>query len=97
MACSSLLGFDDYVVDAVDAAPPSEAAVTPNDGSGPGASDASCDVDLATTCYACSPATTDEFLNSCTGAQCLPFDRSRLTALLLADGGLPPLPVGGDQ
>jgi hypothetical protein len=37
--------------------------------------------------------------NSGTGAQCLPFDRSRLTALLLADGGLPPLPppVGGIQ
>ena len=42
-------------------------------------------------CYACTPKTTDEFLNACTSAKCQGFDAKRLTHLR-PDGGLPPLP-----
>jgi hypothetical protein len=42
-------------------------------------------------CYACAPKTNDQFLNACTGAECQPFDKKRLTHLR-PDGGLPPLP-----
>ena len=55
-------------------------------------SDAGCDVDLTTTCFACEPATNEQFLNSCGESPCTPFDRSRLEGLLLPDGALPPLP-----
>jgi hypothetical protein len=55
-------------------------------------SDAGCDVDLTRTCYACEPATNDQFLNACGESPCTPFDRTRLDGLLLPDGALPPLP-----
>lgn len=41
-------------------------------------------------CYACTPTNTQELLNACTDATCVPFDNSRCTHLS-ADGGLPPL------
>jgi hypothetical protein len=52
-------------------------------------------------CYACTPATTPQFLNACTGATCVPFDDVGRLTHLLPDGSLPPLPApvtdaGGD-
>lgn len=97
--CSNVLGLDSYTFedslvsgsDAAsdgrtldDAAPPVDAGA-----------DASCQADLRLQCYPCEPTTTEQFLNSCTEAACIPFDRGRLKALLLADGGLPPLPRDG--
>jgi len=43
-------------------------------------------------CYACTPTTNDQFLNSCGGGQCIGFDPARVAPFLTADGGLPPLP-----
>jgi len=43
-------------------------------------------------CWACTPTTNDQFLNSCGGGQCIGFDSTRVTPFLLPDGGLPPLP-----
>ncbi|CAN5347196.1 hypothetical protein BH09MYX1_BH09MYX1_39710 [soil metagenome] len=78
-ACYGALGLGDFVFDA-DASIP--------DG---GVDGASC-IDTVKTCYACTPQTTPQFLNSCGPGGCIPFDRSRLDGLLLEDGGLPPLP-----
>jgi hypothetical protein len=40
-------------------------------------------------CWSCTPATTPEFLNQCTGSACSPFSNAqRLPGF---DGGLPPL------
>jgi len=95
--CSGLLGFSDYsVVDSTlgDSGPSTEAsAETSTDGGGD--EEASCNVDLTLQCYACAPATTEQFLNSCSDGQCVPFDKTRLTPFLAADGGLPALPVDG--
>lgn len=89
IGCSGLLGFDDFVVN-----PSSEASTTdgPNEAGDASDEEASCGVDLTKECYPCEPGTTDQFLNSCTAAQCIPFDRGRLSGLLLPDGALPPLP-----
>jgi hypothetical protein len=95
-SCQSILGFDDFVV-REDAGNGGQDATTTDGGGGggDGATEASCNVDLATTCYACTPQSTDQYLNACTEAQCLPFDRTRILPLLTADGGLPPIPDGG--
>lgn len=42
-------------------------------------------------CYACEPASKPHFLNACGDAECVAFDKSRLSKLN-ADGSLPPLP-----
>ena len=66
-----------------------DAGRSPDAGGPDAAADASCSG--ADACYACSPATTIEFLNACTSAQCLPFDNT--ARLPLYNGGnLPPLP-----
>ena len=57
--------------------------------SGAGGSGGSCTGDAS--CYACTPKTTNEFLNACTDATCKHFDNSRCTKLS-PDGGLPMLP-----
>jgi hypothetical protein len=46
-------------------------------------------------CWACTPTTNDQFLNACSST-CISFDQTRLTSLLAADGGLPPLPPISD-
>ena len=67
----------------------------PDTASDAGAADsATCDVDLTTQCYACSPIETVQFLNACTNATCVPFDDSARLTRLFPDGGLPPLPSG---
>ncbi len=81
-ACSSILGLTDYHE-------VSDGGPAPTDAGG------SCDVDLHKVCYPCTPTTNEQFLNSCSGADCVPFDDKRVTKLL-ADGGLPPAPPGGD-
>jgi hypothetical protein len=43
-------------------------------------------------CYSCTPHSTDEFLNACTEASCVPFDNAALKKYLSPDGGLPKLP-----
>jgi hypothetical protein len=57
-------------------------------------------LDPKNNCYACTPQTTEQYLNSC-GSGCIPFDSTRLKGLLLDGGGLPPLPPliddGGTQ
>jgi len=42
-------------------------------------------------CFAGTPTTNDQFLNSCNGQTCQHYDNSQLTKLS-TDGGLPPLP-----
>ncbi len=42
-------------------------------------------------CWACAPESRLEFLNACTNATCVPFDKARVTKLL-PDGSLPPVP-----
>jgi hypothetical protein len=53
------------------------------------------DVDLKVECYPCNPLTTEQILNACTGAQCIPFDNKRVTSLT-PDGKLPALPPALD-
>ena len=43
-------------------------------------------------CWACTPTTNDQFLNSCGSGQCVTFDTARVAPFLTADGSLPPLP-----
>lgn len=91
LGCSGLLGFGDYTVaDPGDGS--TETSTTDGSTDGGGDEEASCNVDLTLQCYACTPTTTDQFLNGCTDGQCIPFDKSRLSGLLAPDGGLPPLP-----
>jgi len=53
---------------------------------------ASCSDETARNCYSCKPQTSEQFLNACTSAPCVPFDdRARLTHLT-PNGELPPLP-----
>jgi hypothetical protein len=52
----------------------------------------SCDVDLASQCYPCTPTLNAQFLNACTSATCVPFDDTTRVTHLLPDGALPPLP-----
>jgi hypothetical protein len=82
LACNGLLGLGDF-------------AVSDADDGGTCADGQTSDADLAVVCYPCNPLTPAQLLNACTGAQCLPFDRARLTKLL-PDGGLPPLPPDPD-
>lgn len=42
-------------------------------------------------CYGCKPQKPSDVLNTCTDAECVPFDNTRVTKLV--DGKLPPLPV----
>ena len=91
IGCNAVLGLGDFSFDATDAGTDASADALSQDG-GDG-----CAVDLTQVCYACTPQTTEQFLNSCAdGTQCLQFDRSRLTGLLLPDGALPPLPPIAD-
>lgn len=88
-ACNGLLGLGDFAVapdpsDATDERPTTG-------GDGACADGETSDADLAVVCYPCNPLTTEQLLNACTGAQCVPFERARLTKLL-PDGGLPALP-----
>jgi hypothetical protein len=43
-------------------------------------------------CYMCQPETNVQFLNACTGSNCVPFDDSRRVSLFNPDGSLPPVP-----
>lgn len=54
--------------------------------------------DAGLACYACTPTSTQQIENACTGSVCVPFDDATRLANLTADGGLPPLPPPtGDQ
>ncbi len=88
--CSGLLGFGDYTIETASEGGPDAFGEGSTDGGGD--EEASCNVDLTLQCYACTPTTTEQFLNGCTDGQCIPFDKSRLKAFLAPDGGLPPLP-----
>lgn len=95
LACNSILGLGDFAVtpDAADAAAAADAADeqgTSGDG-GTCPDSGTSNADLTAVCYPCNPLTNEQLLNACTGAQCIPFDRARLTKLL-PDGRLPPLP-----
>ncbi len=82
--CNAIFGIGDYQV--VDDAAPSDG----NAGDGP-ANCASYDP-ASGQCYPAPPctATNDpELLNSCTSAQCVPFDDRKRIPNLPADGGLP--------
>lgn len=82
--CSSLLGLSDY----------HETAGPVSDGGplGDGSAGSCADVDLTQTCYACTPQTNAQFLNSCSSSDCVPFDDKTRVTMLLPDGGLPPVP-----
>ena len=88
-ACNGLLGLGDFAV----TPDPADATLDQSTSGGDGAcaDGETSDADLAAVCYPCNPLTTEQLLNACTGAQCIPFDRARLTKLL-PDGGLPALP-----
>lgn len=43
-------------------------------------------------CFGCTPKTTGDFQNACSGATCAPFDDAKRLTKLSPDGGLPPLP-----
>lgn len=84
--------------DATDADGATDADVITADASD-GASDAVSDVaaDAAPSCVSdggcsCSPTTSDEFINRCTGSTCSPFNNAARLPRLLPDGGRPPLP-----
>ncbi len=90
LACNSILGLGDFAVtpdpaDAMDEQVPAagDGGTCPDSGVS--------NADLTAVCYPCNPLTTEQLLNACTGAQCIPFDRARLTKLL-PDGKLPELP-----
>ena len=93
LACNAILGLTSFEVipDGVDAA--DEQAMTEAGATCEGGQTA--DVDLKVVCYPCTPLVTEQLLNACTGAQCIPFDRARLTRLL-PNGDLPPLPPDPD-
>lgn len=106
-ACNSILDFGQFEINPTDGGTSNN-----GDGGGTDAGDggnngnreagvdgsASCNVDLTQACYpaACTPSTTDQYLNSCNGQNetCSPFDNSRVSAFLV-DGGLPKIPEGG--
>ena len=94
--CSNILDSSRYhaVADvASDSGPAADGSATSfGDDAG---DDAHCGVDPTVECYACTPTTTDQFLNACTTAACVPFDDTARLANLLPDGALPPLPSGG--
>ncbi len=93
LACNSILGLTDFAVTPDPADATDETTIAPGDGSC--AEGGTSDADLTMVCYPCEPLTTEQLLNACTGAQCVPFARTRLTNLL-PDGGLPPLPPAAD-
>ena len=94
--CSYLIGLNGYAVggdagttaDGGTKAPDADAASALD---GDAEAEASCSGDAGHPCYACPPSTSDQFLNACSNAACVPFDVRRLTNLL-PDGSLPPLP-----
>ena len=93
LACNSLLGLTDF--DVLPDGPDAGEETSTSDGAPTCVDGESADADLRAVCYPCVPLVTEQFLNACTGAQCVPFDRGRLTRLL-ADGGLPSLPPDPD-
>jgi hypothetical protein len=90
LACNSILGLGDFAV-TPDPADATDEQVATGDAGGSCPDSGISNADLSAVCYPCSPLTTEQLLNACTGAQCIPFDRARLTKLL-PDGGLPELP-----
>jgi hypothetical protein len=94
LACNSILGLGDFAVTPDPADATDEQVAAAGDGGTCPDSGVS-NVDLTAVCYPCNPLTTDQLLNACTGAQCIPFDRARLTKLL-PDGKLPELPPNLD-
>src|ERR1700744_1184547 len=107
--CNSILDFGQFAFNPADGGTSnandsgSTDSGNNNGEGGPGADggDAAvdCNVDLTQTCYpaACTPTTTDQYLNSCNAGitTCIAFDTTRLNGLLLSDGGLPPVPEAG--
>lgn len=69
---------------------------TAADAGAPGAAGASCS-DAADHCYSCKPTTSEQFLNACTSAACVPFDDHARITTLTASGDLPPLPPASAQ
>ena len=94
LACNGLLGLGDFAISDADDASDDRTTMM-GGGDGACADGETSDADLAAVCYPCNPLTQPQILNACSGAQCLPFDRTRLTKLL-PDGGLPPLPPDPD-
>jgi hypothetical protein len=88
--CSAVLGLGDYNVGPTD----SGLDANPDQTGEPEGGEAGCGVDITKVCYPCDPTTNEQFLNSCPDNNCIPFDSTRLTGLLLPDGGLPPLDGG---
>ena len=52
----------------------------------------SCNANLTTQCFPCTPTTDPQFLNACTDAACVPFDDQARIAGFVPDGALPPVP-----
>ena len=69
---------------------------TADDAGAPGAAGASC-TDESDNCYSCKPKTSEQFLNACTSAACIPFDDHARITTLTASGDLPPLPPASGQ
>jgi hypothetical protein len=96
--CSAILSLGDYEVGTNDASIPSEAGDAGDAGGDADICanpDASATFDFTKACWPCAADETAEYLNACTGGDCVQFDQQRIQTLLLADGGLPPIPVDG--
>ncbi|MDB4938408.1 MAG: hypothetical protein JWP87_5380 [Labilithrix sp.] len=95
IACNSLLGLTDFEITPDGPADASDETPLVSEGGAGCADGGTSDADLTKECYPCAPLSNEQLLNGCTGAQCIPFDRARLTNLL-PDGGLPALPPDPD-
>ena len=86
--CNAIFGVNDYVVqDARDGS---------SDGRFGEGGEAAVDCDnfdpTTGQCYPCTPKVDIEILNTCTNAQCVPFDDKMRIPNLPDDGGLPAVP-----
>jgi hypothetical protein len=86
--CNAIFGIGDYAV--VD-----DASTLGGDGSNEGG-EGSVDCDnydpASGQCYPCAPKKDPEFLNACTGSQCVPFDDKARVPQFNPDGSLPTVP-----
>ena len=90
LGCNAIFGLGDYRVDDGDAA--IDSAVDTASEAGEAAPSCSMYDAAGGQCFPCTPTLDPEFLNACTGAQCVPFDDTTRVRGVLADGGLPPVP-----
>ena len=90
LGCNAVFGIGDFHVGEGDAV--GDAAIEAASEAGEAAPSCSMYDAAGGRCFPCAPTLDPEFLNACTGAQCVPFDDTTRVSGVLADGGLPPVP-----